>query len=92
MHAPVLPTPHFLSFADLNTPVDCQASDPKGEGRNAVKVYAGGAGTLVVRPIGGTSDGSDDRTLTLTADKDFDIEFELIASGTATNVTVFWSR
>lgn len=92
MFAPTLPTPHFLPYANLSTRIDCKEVDPKGKNRTAVGIYAAGAGTAVIRPIGGASDGSNDRTITLTAGKDLPLEFQSVESGTATNVIIIWSR
>lgn len=90
------PTPHFRTYANLNTAVVCATDDPKLERRCAVGLYFGGTGTAVLRPRGGSSEGTDDRTLTCSAGTllagETGIEFERIASGTATNVTVFWGR
>lgn len=85
-------TPHFLGYANLNTAIDCKSVDPKGENRPACGIYAAVAGTAVVRPLGGASNGSNDRTVNLAAGTRLDIEFQNVASGTATNVTLLWKR
>lgn len=86
-------TPHYLTYANLSTAIDCKAVDPKGEGRPAVAIYAGATGTAVVRPLGGASAGTNDRTLSLVAGMPpLEVEFQNVASGTATNVTIFWAR
>jgi hypothetical protein len=94
MFAPAEPTPHLKTYANLNTAVVAATDDPKRKGRHAIGFYVGGAGTVVVRPRGGTVD--DDQTITCSAGANFTcengIEFDQIVSGTATNVTVFWGR
>lgn len=86
-------TPHYKTYANLSSLVTCGADDPKGEGRGGCAIYAGGTGTAVVRPLGGSMLGTNDRTLSLVAGMPpLEVEFSHIASGTATNVTVFWNR
>lgn len=86
-------TPHFKTYANLSTAIDCKADDPKGENRPACAIYSATTGTAVVRPLGGASNGSNDRTLNLVAGMpSLPVEFQNVASGTATNVTLFWKR
>ena len=96
MFAPEHPTPHFLAYGTLASPVVCATADPSGKGRHGVGIYVQGAGTVVIRPRGGASAGTDDRTLTAVAGLNLTgnsgIEFDQLVSGTATNVVVFWGR
>lgn len=86
-------TPHFKTYADLATEIVCGTDDPKGESRPAQAIYAAGTGTAVVRPMGGASAGTDDRTLNLVAGMPaLPCVFARVISGTATNVTLFWDR
>jgi hypothetical protein len=94
MFAPVHPTPYFKTYANLSSPVVAATDDPSGKGRFGVGFQVGGAGTVVVRPRGGT--GSNDQTFTCVAGQAFvgpsGVEFDRLQSGTATNVVVFWGR
>lgn len=88
----VIPTPHFLPYASVSSPILCKSIDPSGQGRASIGVYAAGSGTLVLRPRGGPSDGSKDRTVTMVPGATIWVEFDTIQSGTATNIIIFWSR
>jgi hypothetical protein len=94
----MLPTPHFKTYANLAAPVVMETDDPlkltnpRNKGRPSCLLYAGGAGTMVIRPCGMGSSNSRDTTVTFTAGKELPIECEQIVSGTATVVTVFWAR
>lgn len=86
-------TPHFKTYANLSTAIVCGDDDPKGEHRPATGIYASVAGTAVVRPMGGASAGTNDRTLNLIAGMPpLPCEFARVISGTATDVTLFWDR
>lgn len=88
----VIPTPHYLPYANASSPINCKTADPSGKGRAAIGVTVCGSGTLVVRPCGGPIDGSLDRTEQFIAGMTKWIEFDQIISGTATNFTAYWQR
>jgi hypothetical protein len=88
----VFPFSDFVSYADLSTLRNVKASDPSGRQRYATWIYVGTAGTAVIRPRGGASNGSNDVTISFTSGKDLPIEFDALVSGTATAVTVFYDR
>jgi len=88
----VLPTPHFKTYANLGSPVVMVDEDVSGKKRPCVRIYCGGAGTMVLRPCGLGSSDAQDTTVTATAGKDFDLQCEQIVSGTATLVTVYWGK
>lgn len=88
----VIPTPFFKPYATLGTPIVCATDDPSGKGRPACGIYSSTTGTAVVRPRGGASDGSADRTLPLVGGATIWGEFDSVISGTATNVVLFWAR
>jgi hypothetical protein len=89
MFAATVPTPHFKTYADISTAIVTTTDDPKGKGRSAIGFYIGTAGTVTLRPKGTT--GSTDQTMTAAQGMYPGLEFDRI-SGSATNVTVYWSR
>ncbi len=88
----VFPFIDFKSYADLSTLRNVKTDDPAGRARYATWIYVGTAGTAVVRPRSGPSDGSKDVTITFTSGKDLPIEFDALVSGTAQAITVFYDR
>lgn len=86
----IIPTPHFLPYANLSTPIVCATADPSGFKRNAVGIDCATDGTAVLRPRGGPSDGSKDRTIQLLAGQTRWFEFDQAVSGTALNVVIYW--
>jgi hypothetical protein len=84
-----LPTPHFRLYA---TAVCVAATDdPSGKKRHAIGFCVGVSGTVIVRERGGVT--ASDQTIPAIAGKDYWIEFDqLVATGTATGVLVYWGR
>lgn len=89
----MIPTQNFKPYANASTPINCLTDDPAPDRSiSACGIYPTTGGTLVLRPVGGASNGSEDRTVNLAAGSPFWGQFDYIASGTATNFTVYWPR
>jgi len=88
----VIPTPYFKPYASLASAIVCGTEDPSGQKQCACGIYAAGSGTAVLRPRGGASNGSNDRTCNLIAGVTLWVEFDRVVSGTATNLILFWAR
>ena len=97
-----LPTPYFRFYhSAIAAPVVMRTVDPgivarKGTGSTCCKIVGLAPGNIVVRPIGGASNGSDDITLVIPAAMTAPVEFETpvdqITSSTATDILVYWPR
>ena len=80
-----LDSPGFPEAADIST-TDHQFSSPA----RMLRVAASGAATLVLRPNGGASDGSDDVTVTLVAGIEYlpFVTSHIIMSGTTNSLKI----
>jgi len=87
------PTSYFRSYATLASAVIMSTADPKPNRRSTCcGIYCGGAGTLVIRPMGETTDANDQTITAIAGGPIMPVECDRIVSGTATLVTVFWPR
>lgn len=96
-------TPYFKFYAAaINSAQVMRTVDPgrtvrgSGRGSTCCLIVVGSPGNIVLRPVGGASDGTGDVTYVVpagtVAPTPIPLEVDQITSSTATNIAVYWPR